>query len=153
MSLVPFREMPSQVANRQELAQWYEKLFKACGSRALTPIDYLVGVSIGRHVNFKSGKCFPGLACLAKENGRSVKTVERSITVLEAGGFLRTSRSRFLEFLLILKESQAVRTATQTPEPANAANYVTHAQAWLGRANESAHVLQRLTCSPSCPRL
>lgn len=54
--------------------------------------DMHVYATIKRHMNKNTKECFPSLACLAKESGYSIPTIQKSITILKDLEYIQVRR-------------------------------------------------------------
>jgi hypothetical protein len=66
----------------------------AAYDRRLKPSDFRVAFVIAQHVNEKTGKAYPTEELIADRIGTSVRTVMRSVGLLQEHGWLRIKRKR-----------------------------------------------------------
>jgi Helix-turn-helix domain len=66
----------------------------AAYDRRLKPSDFKVAFVIAQHINAETGKAYPSEALVADIVGTSVRTVERTVTLLHETGWLRIRRKR-----------------------------------------------------------
>jgi hypothetical protein len=107
------------IRTTRDRALWLNQLFEACGRQELSPADHLVGVCIARHVNLRTGVCYPSNSVIARQTGLSVPTIERSIPVLRKNGHVFIRRSRPLIFTPVVSALIAAKAkAGAEPEAA-----------------------------------
>jgi hypothetical protein len=91
----------SHIANTTHAQPFSIKSYKdrdryvmAISPMALGAADKLVLIRLAFHINFKSGRCDPAAATLARELGTHERAVRRTIARLEQSGLIVVDRSR-----------------------------------------------------------
>jgi len=102
------------IRDKQDLAIWLRELFAACGRKEFKSSDYLLGVGIGYHVKFETGRSYPGDMVLVRETGLSLSTINRAISNLQEGGHLAVDHRRPRMFTPLVQANLA--TAKQATE-------------------------------------
>jgi hypothetical protein len=111
------------IRNKQDCAIWFDQLQAACSRREIGASEYMIGVGIGKHLNYKTGRSFPGQALLAREWGAGLRTVERATVALRDLNHLHIDAGRPLTFVPIVwskVDAASVATARRAAKQAAA---------------------------------